>query len=145
MNNKDEIIATTVLDIVRASNLLERLGGKYAQDANLTSVQQYMILSMLNNEGGLSMRDLRENTLVTKQAITGLVDRLNRAGYVETYKDSKDRRITRVQVTIKGKETLKVIRPQRVSGNKEAFSVLNDEEISQLATILPKLVNHLKK
>lgn len=144
MKNKDELIANTVLDIVRASNLLERLGGKYAQDADLASVQQYMILSMLNQESGLSMRNLRENTLVTKQAITGLVDRLERGGYVETYKDSVDRRITRVQLTLEGKKTLEVIRPQRVSGNREAFSVLNDDELSSLATILPKLVNHLK-
>lgn len=144
MEDKDDKVANIILDIVRAANLLERLGGEYAKAADLSSVQQYMILSMLSSEGELSMRDLRQNTLVTKQAITGLVDRLKRAGYLETYKDSNDRRITRVQLTSTGKDALEVILPYRVSGNRKAFSVLSDEEYAQLSAILPKLIRHLK-
>ncbi|MFC4620486.1 MarR family winged helix-turn-helix transcriptional regulator [Camelliibacillus cellulosilyticus] len=144
MKDRDAILVEIVLDIIRAANLLERLGGKYAQKADLSSVQQYMILGMLFLEGDLSMGDLRENTLVTKQAVTGLVDRLNRGGYLETYTDSRDRRITRVRLTPKGQETLQIIRPLRVLGNRKAFSVLSDEEFSQLSAILPKLIRHLK-
>lgn len=144
MEEKDAEIANSILDIVRAANLLERLGGQYAKKADLYSVQQYMILSMLSKEDELSMRDLRQNTLVTKQAITGLVERLNRAGYLETHKDSQDHRVTRVRLTPAGRNALETIRPYRVSGNRDAFSVLSDEEISQLSSILPKLIHHLK-
>lgn len=144
MKDKDDKLAEIILDIVRAANLLERLGGEYAKEADLSSVQQYMILSMLATENNLSMRDLRQNTLVTKQAITGLVDRMKQVGYIDTYKDEKDRRVTYVHLTPVGKEALDITRPFRISGNREAFSVLSDEESSQLLTILPKLIKHLK-
>ena len=70
------------MDIIHVANLLERLGGKYAQEANLSSVQQYMILATLDLEPNLSMGDLRKNTLVTKQAITGVVNRLKEGGFL---------------------------------------------------------------
>ncbi|WP_313893446.1 helix-turn-helix domain-containing protein [Psychrobacillus sp.] len=78
MEDKDSRLAETVLDIIRVANMLERLGGKYVHEADLNSVQQYMILSLLNAESNLSMGDLHQNTLVTKQAITGVVDRLKK-------------------------------------------------------------------
>ncbi|WP_432353349.1 MarR family winged helix-turn-helix transcriptional regulator [Sporosarcina sp. A2] len=144
MEDKDTQLAYTALDIIRVANILERLGGKYALEADLDSVQQYMILSLLNAEPNLSMGDLQQNTLVTKQAITGVVDRLKKGGYLETYKDSKDRRITRVLLTEKGKKALQATIPKRISGNQEAFSILSEEEISQLSGIFSKLILHLK-
>ncbi len=46
-------------------------------------------------------------TIVLKEkAITGIVDRLKKGGYLEVYKDSKDRRITCVLLTEKGKIAL---------------------------------------
>src|SRR5699024_1684976 len=96
---KDKQIGAVELEIVRAANLLERLGGQYASTVGLGSVQQYMLLSMLNKQDTLSMSDLRENTLVTKQAITGLIDRMKKQGYIETRKDKKDGRKTIVQMT----------------------------------------------
>lgn len=144
MEDKDTKLANIALDIIRVANILERLGGKYAHEADLKSVQQYMILSLLNAEPNLSMGDLHQNTLVTKQAITGVVDRLKKGGYLEIYKDSKDRRITRVLLTEKGKKALQATRPKRISGNQEAFSILNEVEISQLTGIFSKLILHLK-
>ncbi|MDY0394522.1 MarR family winged helix-turn-helix transcriptional regulator [Virgibacillus halophilus] len=144
MEDKDTRVANMILDVIRTANLLERLGAQYAKEADLSSVQQYMILSMLSNEGDLPMRDLRQNTLVTKQAVTGLVERLSQTGYVETCKDTKDHRVTLVRLTSAGEKALEIIRPFRVLGNRNAFSVLSDEEFSQLSAILPKLIHHLK-
>lgn len=143
VTDKDENLAEIALNFVRAANLLERLGGRYALEAELGSVQQYMILSLLRSGDSLSMGELRKSTLVTKQAVTGLVERMKKGGYVETYNDLTDRRITRVRLTTKGKEALKMIRPKRIAGNREAFSVLSEREISQLSVIIPKLISHL--
>lgn len=145
LQNRDDVIANTILDIVRAANLLERLGGRYAQEADLGRVQQYMLLSMLQTEDDLSMSELRQNTLVTKQAVTGLVDRMKKGGYIKTYNDPRDHRVTRVHLTDKGKNTLQAIRPKRIEGNREAFSILSEEEIYQLSSTISKLIVHLNK
>jgi len=102
-----------------------------------------MLLSMLNKQDTLSMSDLRENTLVTKQAITGLIDRMKKQGYIETRKDKKDGRKTIVQMTDEGRERLEAIHPHRIEGNREAFDVISDEELDQLQDILEKLIKHL--
>ncbi|GGP09056.1 MarR family winged helix-turn-helix transcriptional regulator [Oceanobacillus neutriphilus] len=145
MNSKDDKLANTVLDIVRMANLLERIGGKYAGKGGLPSVYQYMLLSILSNQGDLSLREIRENTLVTKQAITGLIERMKKSDYIETYTDPSDRRITRVHITKKGNDALNQILPHRVTGNRQAFSILDEEEINQLHTILPKFIHHVEK
>lgn len=144
LEDKDILLADTVMDIIHVANLLEKLGGKYAQEADLNSVQQYMILASLDLEPNLSMGDLRKNTLVTKQAITGVVNRLKEGGFLEMYKDPKDRRITRVLLTAKGENALQATRPKRISGNRESFSILSEKELSQLSTIFSKLIPHLK-
>jgi len=141
--SKDKQIGAVVLDVIRTANLLERLGGQYASKVGLGSVQQYMILSMLDKSDSLTMSDLRQNTLVTKQAITGLIERMKKQGYINTKKDSNDRRRTIVEMTSYGRELLEFIHPERIKGNREAFNVLTDEELRQLQDILKKLVDHL--
>lgn len=81
---------------------------------------------------------------VTKQAVTGLVERLHKGGYLEMYKDSNDRRITRLHLTLKGEDTLQATRPKIFFWNWDAFSILSKEGLSQLSVILPKVVQHLK-
>lgn len=39
---------------------------------------------MLLSKDSLSMSELRENTLVTKQAITSLVNQMENSGYIKT-------------------------------------------------------------
>ncbi|GGK03845.1 hypothetical protein GCM10007063_27760 [Lentibacillus kapialis] len=143
MPNHDDRLAAIILDIVRLANLLERLGGQYAREGGLHSVYQYMLMSQLAKHDSLTLVELRQNTLVTKQAITGIVDRLKKAGYIDAFTDTSDRRVTRVYITDKGKDTLAAIRPHRITGNQEAFSVMNDAEVSELETILPKFIQHL--
>lgn len=140
---KDKQIGAVILDVIRTANLLERLGGKYAGKAGLSSVQQYMLLAMLKNHGPLSMTELRKNTLVTKQAITGLIERMKNQNYIETSKDEQDKRKTIVSITAYGKECLDLIAPHRLEGNRKAFKNISDRELDQLQTILNKLITHL--
>ena len=47
MKNKDEIQVDTILNIFRVSTLLSRIGGKLTANVGLTSVQQWMLLAMI--------------------------------------------------------------------------------------------------
>lgn len=141
---KDRKIGSVVLDLVRAANLLERLGGQYAKEVGLGSVQQYMILSMLKKQGTVSMSDLRQSTLVTKQAITGLIERMKKQGLIITKKDPQDGRRVIVEMTSLAEKKLEEIRPYRIEGNRQAFSKLEDDELEELQSTLTKLIAHLK-
>lgn len=142
---RDEMYVDIVLGIFRASSLLRRVGGELAQQVGLTRVQQWMVLGTILREGEVALKDLRLDTLVTKQTITGVVERLQNGGFVETYPDAEDRRITRARLTPKGRETMRQIKPLCEESNRNSFSVLNDEEIESLSNILGKLVQHLNR
>lgn len=138
-------ISKLTLDIVRLANLLEREGTKYAQTSGLTSVHQYKILTRLLYHGPQSISSLRENNLVTKQAMTGVVKKLLEKKLVTTAKQPDDLRVTIVTITKLGREKIEFIRPYRIEGNKQLFSPLSKEEISELSSMLNKLIQHMNK
>lgn len=141
----DELRAGIVLDLFRASNLLERVGRKLATEAGLSTVQQWLLLGTISVEGELSLKDLREHTQVTKQNITGMVERLKQGGYIHTYEDSADRRITRVKLTDKGEKVLDIIEPMTNVSNEKSFGGFNREELENLSAYLRRLVNDLNR
>lgn len=145
MKNKDDFQVNAVLNIIRASNLLSRLGGKLTTKVGLTSVQQWILLGTISKHEGLALKELREDTLVTKQNISSMVERLRQAGYVTTYEDVSDRRITRVKVTEQGKVILEALKPLTSASNDRSFEVFEPEEFEVLASLLDRLVTHLNQ
>ena len=141
--DRDEMYLDIMLDVFRASSLLRRIGGGLAQQVGLKRAQQWMILGTILREEEVTLKDLRLDTLVTKQTITGLVERLQNGEYLETFPDAEDRRITRARLTSKGKDTMRQIKPLCEESNRNSFSVLTDEELESLSSILSKLVQHL--
>jgi len=140
---RDEMYLDIMLDVFRASSLLRRIGGGLAQQVGLKRAQQWMILGTILREEEVTLKDLRLDTLVTKQTITGLVERLQNGEYLETFPDAEDRRITRARLTSKGKDTMRQIKPLCEESNRNSFSVLTDEELESLSSTLSKLVQHL--
>jgi len=145
VKHHDDIRANIVIDIFRSSNLLGRVGGRLASQTGLASVQQWILLDTISQEGEVSLKDLRQNTLVTKQNITGMVERLKQSGYVVAYEDPVDRRVTRVQLTPKGEKVLELLEPLTYESNKKTFSKFTDDELKTFASLLDRLVNDLNE
>lgn len=144
MDNKDDVLVEVVLNIMRSNNLLSRIGGRIVCEAGLSRVQQWIILGSIYTAGTLPLKELRKNTLVTKQSITGVVERLETGGFIETFIDPKDKRSTLVSLTQKGKETMNKIKPLRKDSNQRSFSIFNNEEMEQFSSCLTRLVKHLE-
>src|SRR5690349_17270920 len=70
----------------------ERLG------VNLTDLH---CLNAIENAGGLTAGELAEETGLTTGAITGVIDRLERAGFARRVSDPDDRRRVKLEVTPK--------------------------------------------
>ncbi|MDP4108027.1 MAG: MarR family transcriptional regulator, partial [Bacillota bacterium] len=70
------------LDFFRVSNLLSRYGAKMVADVGLNSIQQWVILRTIIEKGEISIGELKEETLVTKQNMTGMINRLQQSNLV---------------------------------------------------------------
>jgi DNA-binding MarR family transcriptional regulator len=66
------------------------------------TLPQFLILENLNSQGPLTMTALASYMHVTTAAMTGIVDRLVRDGYVVRALEPNDRRIIRIKISTKG-------------------------------------------
>ena len=70
------------------------------------SFAQFFLLGYLAKEDYLTMTDISKKMGHSTAAATGLVDRLEKLGYVQRLHASDDRRKVMVQVTRKGKQVV---------------------------------------
>ncbi|OGQ13295.1 MAG: hypothetical protein A2138_28000 [Deltaproteobacteria bacterium RBG_16_71_12] len=70
----------------------------------LTSTQVHAFIALALDEAPLSMSTLAQRIDVALPAATGIVDRLERDGFVERLRDEGDRRLVLVRLTEQGKQ-----------------------------------------
>ena len=83
------------------------------QEHHGLSLRWYDVLLHLHAapEAGLTMRELGDAVVISKSGLTGLIDRMGRAGLLERVTDPHDRRVTRVRLTPAGSGTYLRARP----------------------------------
>ncbi len=94
-----------LLSLVRTSSLMQKLSDRFFSQFGLTDVQ-FNILMILKEHGaaGLSQQELSEHLIVTKSNVVGLIDRLERGGYVRRKSHPSDRRFNQIVLTPKGQK-----------------------------------------
>lgn len=142
MENKKTDIT---LDFLRVSNLLSKDGAKMVAEVGLHSIQQWVILNAVAKKEEISIGELKEETFVTKQNMTGMIDRLVNAGIVTLFQDPKDKRRTLVKLTEKGKRVYEQLKTSRDQFNAETYHIYDESEIDVLSDLLQRLVKHLKE
>lgn len=92
-----------LLSLVRTSALMQKLSDRFFSEFGLTDVQ-FNILMILKEHGssGLSQQELSEHLIVTKSNVVGLIDRLERSGYVKRMSHPSDRRFNQIVLTPEG-------------------------------------------
>ena len=134
-----------VLDVFRASSLLAKAGNRLAGSLGLTQ-QQWVCLAAIARGGreGLPLSQLGKSLLVTKANVTGMVDRLERDGYVSREAHPSDRRVTRARLTAKGRQFLDRIAPLECAWTERAFGAFRRSEKEDLVRLLEKHMRSVK-
>jgi len=101
---------------------------------------QLLILNFLKENPLSSMSDLASYLKVSTPAMTGLVERLVKAGYVLRIDDPKDRRIIRVKLTLKGSSLVEKINQKRSQMLKEIFSKISPKERQDYLGVLKHIL-----
>lgn len=109
------------------------------------TVPHVFTLELLDKRGSCNMGELAENLSITTSAVTGLIDRMLKAGLVERIRGDKDRRIVKVETTKKGRNIIKKIITQRHRMLIESFSQISKEDREKYIEILEKIYLVLEK
>jgi DNA-binding MarR family transcriptional regulator len=131
------------LDFLRISNLLSRYGAKMVADVGLNSIQQWIVLRTIIEKGDISIGELKAETLVTKQNMTGMINRMQQANLVALLTDPLDKRRTRVKITEEGQRVYEQLSSARNDFNSNSYNIFNEQEILILSDLLNRLVEHL--
>ena len=128
------------LNIVRTSDQLQIRFARLLREYGLTSPTQYNILRILRGEGKpLPILEIASRTITVVPGITGLIDRLERAGFVNRLRCEKDRRVIYVALTDQGMTTLAALDEPLVALHHKLLGHLSQGELKELIRLLEKV------
>lgn len=130
-----------IRDIYRTA--LKRLNAKLRKER--ITFSQYSVLLALSRSGPMQMNKLSEHMLVAPANVTGLVDRMEKKGYVRRKRDERDRRLYVIEETERGSRIFKSIssRFRQYAGN--LGSTLTREERDSTLAALRKVRMEVEK
>jgi DNA-binding MarR family transcriptional regulator len=105
------------------------------------SYAQFFLLGYLSSEQQLTMTDISRKMGHSTAAATGLVDRLEKLGYVQRLHAADDRRKVMVQITAKGQQLVQQLRDNLASNVADVMASSNNPaapEIDKAAAFLKR-------
>lgn len=135
-----EIGSRMVIELKKTHDMLEEIFNRCFQQYGISNAK-FNMLVLLYREGdqGLMLSELGEKMLVTKSNITGMVDRLEKQGFVKRVRDDGDRRIIKAVMTGKGREfTVNIIEKYR-EWTEKIMEILDENEKNCMINVLRKL------
>ena len=104
------------------------------------SPEEEAALSILRGEGKpLPILEIASRTITVVPGITGLIDRLERAGFVHRLRCEKDRRVIYVALTDQGTKTLAELDEPLLTLHRKLMGHLSHGDLKDLIRLLEKL------
>src|SRR5262249_54701338 len=137
-----------VRELVRTFGLLERIMQPYFARFGISGSQWGILrnLGQAEEDGlaGLRLSELSERLLIRPPSVTGLVDRLERAGFVERDGTASDLRVRRVRLTRTGRRLVERV----LLGHQEQLDILlaglDETQQQDLMQLLTTWRHHLE-
>ena len=99
---KKEAIAEIMHDLRKIFKAIQQYSEQVLKEFGVTGPQLWA-LRIIYNEGQLSMGELSDKMYLHMSTVSGIIDRLEKKGYVERKRDSTDRRVVKINLTKEGK------------------------------------------
>jgi DNA-binding MarR family transcriptional regulator len=126
------------LNVVRTSDQLQIRCSRLFREHGLTP-SQYNILRILRGEGNpLPILEIAGRTITVVPGITGLIDRLEKAGFVVRQRCPEDRRVIYVALTDKGAEIVAAMDQPVAHLHKKLLGHMSNVELRELSRLLEK-------
>ena len=132
-----------LMAMVRAAEIFKRTHSAIFRNYGL-SFPQYNILRVLDaSRNGINrISEVSRIMLVPGANMTGLTKRLEKNGFILRKSDPKDERVTVLEITPKGRKTLKYIEPEKDRSTEMMLKGFSEEDITGLLDNLKKLIKN---
>jgi DNA-binding MarR family transcriptional regulator len=103
------------------------------------TARQATLLWLVKRSPGLSLAELAAEEGISPPALSGYVDRLERAGLLERVRSTEDRRRVGLRLTDEGAKLMRRIRARRTTWLAERLHHLEPRELEAIAHAVPAL------
>jgi MarR family 2-MHQ and catechol resistance regulon transcriptional repressor len=131
-----------VMNTVRTADMLFDRIGRLLRPLNV-SAPGGLVLGILRDRGAMSPSELGERLIVTRATVTGVVDSLERRGFVRRTAHPSDRRSVIVEITPEGLDVLNELRTLVHRHERTWMSALNDDELQAYIDLLHRIQDAL--
>jgi DNA-binding MarR family transcriptional regulator len=133
----------TYVVLRRTADAVSRYVESELNEWGVTTAQYGVLLHLMRGEP-LSLTDLSGLVFRSNSTLTSLIDRMERDGLVARADHARDRRVTTVELTSKGRELLQTIRTHHRPFLANMMSCLSNTELAQLRELLQKIEDQLE-
>jgi DNA-binding MarR family transcriptional regulator len=139
------MINDVIADPLTAANQLRpvllRLSRELRQETEQLGVtsRQVTLLWLIRGNPGMSLRELAAEERISAPALSGYVDRLEKAGLVARVRDEGDRRRVGLALTDEGERLLKRVRARRTTWLADRLRGLDDDELAAIEAAIEPL------
>jgi DNA-binding MarR family transcriptional regulator len=98
--------------VMATANVFLRESQRLFRPHGLTAAQYNVLNVLAPRTDGMSQRELSDLLVVDRSNVTGLLDRMEKAGWVQRADDPADRRVYRVTLTAVGRRLWSEVEPR---------------------------------
>lgn len=111
--------------------------------SDMQKIGQGRLLSFLLEKDGISQKELSGLLRIAPASVSELINKLETGGYIEKRQNESDKRVTNIFLTEGGRFFAQKMEEGRLQIAKDIFSGLNQEEQTQLLSLIQKLIEAL--
>jgi len=108
------------------------------------TASQATLLWLVKRSPGLSLAELAAEEGISPPALSGHIDRLERAALIERVRSSEDRRRVGLRLTDEGERLLRRVRARRTTWLTERMRALEPADIDAIEAAVPALMKLLE-
>lgn len=120
------------------SKTMRKIGPQLANLADGLTPPQFFVLGFLQSRQR-TVTEIAEVMGVQPSAITAILDRMHKSGFISRERSATDRRVVEVYITDRGREVYKKSQARRLHVMTHYLGYLKQEELEQLLRIYEKL------
>jgi DNA-binding MarR family transcriptional regulator len=130
------------LTLQRTSDVITRRSTQFLKQWDISGTQ-YNVLRILRGAGpeGLRCGEIGERMVTHDPDITRLLDRMEKSGWIERARDTKDRRVVLTRITRKGLDLLKQIDKPIDEFTRSISAHVSDKKLKELTDLLNEVRN----
>lgn len=113
-----------VIQVLATANVMVRESHRLFRPHGLTEAQFNVLNVLGHSPAGLSQRELSDVLVVDRSNITGLLDRMEKCGWVRRSDHPSDRRVYLVALTTAGQKLWETVLPEYVAAVRQVTNAV---------------------